>query len=185
MNKRSYIDQIRDYFFYASKPVCGKEIMETTGIIKSTLYNAIRRLREKRFIKEVQSPEYPNKYYVLNIRTYNPLDSWMPNRDTLLQIMQAIGTGTTFSELLELPYSKETITVYLRALYAERIIGCKNRMYYLIEKDVNKVQLADLKSYPTLTELKGIMKSAPAPEKIIAQEPEDWDAVHDQIKKRL
>lgn len=206
MNKRSFASQITDYFYYASKPVCAKEVVEATGFNKATVYQKIKRLHKTGFLKEVESPQYPNRYYVLNIRTYNPLDSWMPNKDIIYQIMQAIGKGTTFTEMLNLPYSKETITVYLRALYAERIIGCKNRKYYLIEKDVNKMQLADLKSYPTLKDLKSRMKSGVTIRQqadrnedggvgsgneihetrcIKAKEPEDWGVVLNEMKMRL
>lgn len=183
MNNRRYIDIIKDHFYYASRPVCGKEIMESTGINKQTVYGAIHRLHDMGFIKEVQSPEHPNRYYVLNIRTYNPLDSWLPNTEIIQQVMAAIGRGARFSDLLTLPYSKETITVYLRALFAERIIGIKNRKYYLLEKDPKKVRLADLKQYPTLRELKKMIKPVQKKKvEPVKKENIEWDEkVFDQV----
>lgn len=183
MNNRSFISQIRDYFYYASRPVCGKEIMEATGIKKQTVYSAIHKLHESGFLKEVKSPEYPNRYYILNIRTYNPLDSWLPNSEIIEQVMKAIGKGARFSDLLDLPYSKETITVYLRALFAERIIGIKSRKYYLLEKDPKKVRLADLKQYPTLRELKKMIKPVQKKKvEPVKKENIEWDEkVFDQV----
>jgi len=188
---RSYTNRIKDYFYYSSRPVCAKEVMDATGTLKSTCYQAVQRLHRNGFLRAVKGPGYPNKYYVVNMRVHNPLDSWMPNPELIEQIMTAIGKGATFSKLLKLSYSKETITIYLRALYAEKIIGCKKRKYYLIEKDINKVQLGDLKSYPTLKELKKSVKIAvpkieekPAEEEPAVKEPDNWNQVWDQVEKR-